>query len=220
MATDILKAIEGFSAENAGNKRHESNIALLARVKKDIERGKDSGTSISPGKREAMQAAQKNMSAETGHSGGEGQKRSNEPAGIPARSEPVADIHADSSEERKMQAGPAPSRGQFQTVAAAPSAASGVQDIRRMAAAKELSRPDTKFPPVKRSGDGNKHSNLPGPEAASEKRIGDVRPPAKAPADKNTGEGFEGTPPFAKQSLSGDGWKGAAMRARQMWAKK
>jgi hypothetical protein len=220
MTPGLLRAIEGFSGANAGKKEHETNIALLQRVKADIERGKASPSST-PGQREAIQAAQKNMPAESGHSGGDGQKTSNEP-GSAHHGDPAVDMHEDSSEERKISgAGPVPSRGQLLSVHSAPAAASGIADIRRMAAEKELSRPDTKFTPIKRSGDGNKESNLPGKAAPNTKRIGDVRSAAKAPGDKNTeGDGFEGVPPFAKESLAKDGWGGAAKKAREMYATK
>jgi hypothetical protein len=209
MATDIIKAIQGFSAENAGKKEHEGNIALLARVKADIERGKGSNTSI--GSREATAAAQRNMPAETGHDGGKGETKTNEPG-----SANPGDRAADVQEESKgpmTSAGPPPSDGHLTSNMTAAAMPGGVVDMRRMAAMKELEKGPTS--------EGNKESNSPGKAMANEKRIGDVKAAAKSPGDKNTeGDGFEGVPPFAKESLGGDGWGKAAQKARQMYAAK
>jgi hypothetical protein len=217
----LLQGIEGFTGENAGKKEHETNVALLARIKSELEKGHGSDKAT-PGMQEAHAAAQRGMPAEQAHSSGDGQAKSNEPGPGLARNEPVVDIHEGSPEERKIQsAGPVPSRGALVTNDSGPAAASGVAEIRKLAAAKEMSRPDSKFPPITKSGDGNKESNLHGDAPANTGRIGNVKAPAKAPPDKNrTGDQFEGTPAFAKESLAGDGFQKAGLKARQMWAKK
>jgi hypothetical protein len=67
------------------------------------------------------------------------------------------------------------------------------------------------------SSEGNKESVAAAPSAPSEGRIGDVSAPVKSPPDRNKGEnGFEGTPPLAKESLQGDGWTRAREKARKM----
>lgn len=82
--------------------------------------------------------------------------------------------------------------------------------IRRIAANNEL---------TKRS-DGNKESVAPAPPAPSnKKRVGDVKAPVEPKTDGNRLVA-EGVPPFAKESLSGDGWTRASAKAREMFAAK
>jgi hypothetical protein len=201
----LLKAIEGYSAEHTGQGEHETNIALLARVKGEIEKGKG-GDTISPGRREAA-SVQKNMPSEEDHDGGEGNKTTNRPGSFPGN-EPPADPQANSSGERTLtNAGPAPSDGHLRSTLTGEVARGGIVDMRRQAAIKGLEDG--------RTSEGNKDSNPPGKAGPNEKRIGDVGTPAKEPADRNTGE-FEGVPPFAKESLSGDGWTRAREKARKM----
>lgn len=64
--------------------------------------------------------------------------------------------------------------------------------------------------------DGNKESvKTPPAMPSDEKRVGDVAAPAKAPADHNPLRP-EPPPPFAKESLAGDGWGRAAQAARKL----
>jgi hypothetical protein len=210
----LLSAIEGYSAEHAGSPQHESNIALLQRVKGEIAKG-HGGDTISPGQREASSAAQKNMPAEENHSGGEGNKTTNAPGSGFPKSEPVADIQADGTgHDVAISGGPEPSDGQVHSNLSGPAAASGkLPDMRRQAALKDLEKGPTS--------EGNKESNPPGKAGANDKRIGDVETNGKEPPDKNKGDdGFEGVPPFAKESLSGDGWTRANAKAKQMYAAK
>ena len=94
-----------------------------------------------------------------------------------------------------------------------PRAPSGVlSDIRRMAILKDLEK--------QRSSGGNAKANSPGSAPSNMKKVGDVKAPAQEPPDKNKGAEFEGTPPFSKESLGGDGWGKAAEHARQMFAEK
>lgn len=206
---DLMRAIEGFSTEHSGSQEHEPAIAMLARVKGEIERGKGNNTAMSPGKREARNAAETRMTGEENHTGGEGNKTTNAPgsAGGPDR---APDIHTESSGEENMTGtGPIPSRGNLVSNLAGPPARSGVVEMRRMAAAKGLESGST-------SG-GNRRSNPPGKADSNEARIGDVKAPAKAPADKNTeGDGFEGKPPFSGEQLRGDGWTKAREKARTL----
>ena len=206
----LLSAIEGYSAENAGSPEHESNIALLQRVGKEIKRGKGNATNDSPGQKEAKAAAQVNMAAEEGHSGGEGNKTTNAPGSF-GGNEDVADPQDGSSGPLKG-AGPVPSDGHLHSNLTGAVARSGVVDIRKEAAIKALES--------EKSSGGNAHSNTPGSAPGNEKRIGDVPSPAKDPADKNTnGDGFEGSPPLAgKDSLKGDGWGRAREKSKQMFA--
>jgi hypothetical protein len=190
---------------------HEEAIALMERAKKEIERGRGLGGEISqsPGMQEAR------MSAEQGHDGGAGNKLSNRPQGDMGNK---PDRPADSAENSKGDQnlsghGPVPSGGNRRSAKPAPHAVSGVlSDIRRQAAIKELEK--------ERSSAGNAISNSPGPAPEGEGKVGDVRPPAKAPPDKNKKAEFEGVPPFAKEGLGGDGWGKAAAKAREMYAAK
>ena len=209
----LLSAIEGYSAEHSGESTHEPNIALLKRVSAELQKG-HGGDKISPGQREASAAAQKNMASEEGHDGGKGNAKTNEPGSF-GDNEDVAEPSANSKGTQNMAtAKVADSGGHLESNLRGPAAKTGVlPDMRRQAALKDLEKGPT-------SG-GNTKSNTPGDAAANEKRIGDVKPAAKAPADKNKGgDGFEGVPPFAKEALSGDGWSKAGAKAKQMFAAK
>jgi hypothetical protein len=212
-APGLLSAIEGYSAEHTGQSEHEPNIALLKRVSAEISKGKG-GDTISPGQREASAAGQKNMPAEEGHSGGEGNKTTNAPGSF-GDNEDVAEPSANSHGTTDMaSAKSAPSSGHLESNLRGPAAKTGVlPDIRRQAALKELES--------EKSSGGNAKSNSPGSAGSNEKRIGDVKPAAKAPGDSNKGgDGFEGVPPFAKEALSGDGWNKARSKAKEMFAAK
>jgi hypothetical protein len=203
----LLQAIEGYSGEHTGQPEHESNIKLLQRVKGEIDKGKGGDTITSPGRKEAMGAAQKNMPSEENHDGGEGNKTTNKPGSF-GGNEDVADPQ-DASKGPMTGAGPAPSDGHLRSNLTGDAARGGIVEMRRMAAAKGLEAGKTS--------EGNKESNPPGKAGGNEKRIGDVKAPAKDPADKNTeGDGFEGVPPFAKETLSGDGWTRAREKARKL----
>jgi len=188
---------------------HEEAIALMERAKQELERGRGMSGSItaSPGEKEAK------MAAEQGHDGGAGNKTSNRPGSAGAPDKP-ADVQENSKGSQNLSGhGPAPSAGNRRSALAGPAAASGVlNDIRRQAALKELEK--------ERSSGGNAHSNTPG-SAEPGKAHGDVKAPAPPPPEANKGApGFEGQPPFTKESLSGDGWGKAALKAKQMYAAK
>ena len=69
-----------------------------------------------------------------------------------------------------------------------------------------------------RSSGGNAHSNTPGSARPGSPK-GEVKAPAPPPAEANkNAPGFEGTPPFSKETLSGDGFSRANAKARQMYA--
>lgn len=205
----LLSAIEGFSAEHAGSAEHEANVKLLQRVASELKRGKASDTASSPGAREAHAAAQTNMAAEEGHSGGEGNKTTNAP-GSARRGEPVANPQENSrGTVNTTRTGPDRSAGNVRSVLAGPAARSGVVDIRRGAAIKALE--------AERSSAGNAHSNAPGHAAGNEARIGDVRPPASAPADRNTNaSSFEGAPNEIGKDVTGDGFARARQLAKKL----
>jgi hypothetical protein len=203
----LLQAIEGYAGEHSGQPEHETNIKLLQRVKGEIDKGKGGDTITSPGRQEAMGAAQKNMPSEEGHDGGEGNRTTNKPGSF-GGNDPAANPQ-DASKGPNTGAGPAPSDGHLRTNLTGDVARGGMKDMRRAAAIKGL-----EAGPVS---EGNRDSNPPGKAGGNEKRIGDVAAPAKDPADKNTnGDGFEGVPPFAKESLMGDGWTKAREKARKL----
>ena len=83
-----------------------------------------------------------------------------------------------------------------------PAAASGATEIRRLAAERAVN-------------DGNKRANLPG-HAPPNTKLKNVSPAKKRKGDKNKAK-VEGTPPFAKQGLSGDGWTKASEKASEMY---
>lgn len=212
-APGLLSAIEGYSAEHSGSKEHEPNIALLKRVAAEIASG-HGGDTISPGQKEASAAAQKNMPAEEGHDGGKGSVKTNEP-GSARQGDAVAEPSSNSRGTQNMaNAEVKDTDGHVTSNFPGPAARTGVlPDMRRQAALKELEKGPT-------SG-GNNRSNPEQPFPPASKRIGDVETGGKSPADKNKGgDGFEGVPPFAKESLSGDGWSRANAKAKQMYAAK
>ncbi len=101
----------------------------------------------------------------------------------------------------------------------------GEASIRRVAAERELSRPDTKFHHTseKNKPGGQKESVAPAPPARKGTHIGNVQAPEitntqkhgeAASAMKGAQTQPEATPPYAKQDLAGDGWKGAESRMK------
>lgn len=214
----LLKAIEGFSGENAGKKEHEGTIGLLARVKADIERGTASRID-SPGRREAAGAAQRNIPSESQHSSGDGQARSNEP-GSANQGDPTPDPWGkDGRDDRLTGAAAVPSKGNT-TTNASTSFPRGIADIRRIAAEKEASRPDSKIKDLEGKPGGNNDSNAKGAPAEKSDRIGNVSPLKSEPSDANTQKTTpEARPPFTGESLQGDGWGKAASEAKKRLAK-
>jgi hypothetical protein len=200
----LLAAIAGYRGEHSGSKEHESIIEQLSRIEGEVKGGK-AVPQDSPGRKEATAAAQREMGAERGHSGGGGQRDSNDPAPAAAHGEtPPNPAPSNGAPEDKLTgAASVPSRGNAVSAKGAPSWPSGANTIRGLAAERALS-------------DGNKDSNLPGSAPPNSARVGDVSPPAKEPTDKNTKPGSEATPPFAKESLAGDGWGRARAGAKKL----
>ena len=184
----------------------ESPTDLIRRALAEIEKGKASepvGQTF--GAKEAV------LAAEHGHDGGKGAVKTNEPgsAGAPEKApNPQEDSKGN---ENITGTGPVPSAGNRRSALPGPPAQSGVVDIRRMAAMKELES--------EKSSGGNKFSNTPGKEMPPSERVGNVQAPAGEPPDRNKAL-VEGVPPFSKESLSGDGWGKAAAKAKQMFAAK
>lgn len=188
---------------------HETAIDLLRRAHAELMRGRgESGEeNFTPGKGEAR------MAAEQAHSGGHGNVKSAEPQGMGknAPDDRVPDIQEGSEPTVLKGTGPVPSRGHEYSALAGPAARSGeLGDIRRQAALKELEK--------ERSSEGNKESVARAPEPHGEGRVGEVKAPAKAPADENKKAEFEGVPPFAKEPLGGDGWGKARVKVKEMYA--
>lgn len=216
----LLKAIEGFTGENAGNREHESSIELLKRVAADIQRGKGAAPD-SPGRREALGAAQRNMAAESSHSAGDGQKGSNEPGSAhDADPAPNPNPSHGGPDEKMWGAGPVPSHGNRMTVASVPFPG-GVAEIRRIAAEKEAARPDSKISALEGRADGNNQSLAKAPAAEPSGRIGDVAPLKGVPSDRDMQKGKpESSPPYAKESVSGSAFGRAAEEAKRRLAAK
>jgi len=206
----LLRAIGDFNAEHGSDKEHETTVELLKRVEGDV--GKRGGKALqppSPGAREAQGAAERSMPAEVNHDGGGGNTRSNRPgsADIP---DPAVNMHDKSEPSVLHGTGPVPSGGNLVSNLSAEEMPKGIVDIRRMAALKELEKGP--------SSEGNAESVTPAPAPARGARVGDVKAPAKPPADTNKGAAFEGVPPFTKEPLAGDGWTRARQKAKEMFA--
>jgi hypothetical protein len=226
-ASALLSAIEGFRGETAGSKQHEDMNATLARVVDEIHKG-SAALQDSPGKREARSAASREMPAEIGHDGGSGGPTSNKPgsAGSGQAARNIAPSNG-APDDKLSGAAAVHSRGNRVSVGSAPfPPAPG--EIRRAAANKEASRPDTKYREDHEAGDGNRDSVASAPAAEKEGRIGDVAPPARPENDmQREAEGAmassdtqpENRPPYSQESLKGDGWSEARAKAKKVMAK-
>jgi hypothetical protein len=226
-APGLLKAIEGFAGETAGSKEHEGINETLRRVTEEIHKG-SAPPQDSPGRREAKAAgAQREMDAEPGHDGGDGNATSNRKGPAAEVADRPPDMHGKDGRSDKLSDA-APPLSRVQAISAKPSPfPSSPNEIRRLAANKEASRPDSKYSSLEGKGDGNEKSVKPGPPAGNEKRIGDVRAPApdqgddqkeaeRASASSSTQP--EPRPPFAQQQLKGDEWKEASNKAKKVLA--
>lgn len=219
----LLAAIEGFKGEHAGNQAHESIMQQLDRVVSDVHKG-SAAPQDSPGRQEAKDAAhsafQRNHPSEQGHSGGDGQTRSNEP-GPPARhghddEHPVI-FGGDGRNDHMKDTTVTHTAGNAIANLKGSGFAAGGSEIRRIAAEKERSRPDGKMTDQQHRGDNNRQSvpSAPTPPAAS--RVGDA--PAPSPVASSAaqrgpvpGEPMEPNPPTVPQQ--GDPFKQAASQAR------
>jgi hypothetical protein len=88
------------------------------------------------------------------------------------------------------------------------SAPAELMEARRLAVARGVER----RPPS----DGNAHPNEPSHVPPNTKRVGDVKAPVKSKVEGNK-QAVEGTPPFAKETISKDGWTKASAKAKQMF---
>lgn len=189
----LLKAIEGYTGEHQGSKRHEPIVSQLKKVVSDIHRGSEPAGESSPGKQAANSAAAKSfqdeMGAEVNHSGGRGNRVSNEPgkAGAP---DPLADIAGpDGRDDRMTGVAAVRSSGNRESTLPSSGLAPGSAEIRRIAAERELARKDTHMNPSPHEPDDNNKKNMPPGEGYPlGRRIGD----APAPAATATGREPEG----------------------------
>jgi hypothetical protein len=235
-APALLKAIEGFRGETAGQKEHEDINSHLSRVAEEIQRG-HSTPQDSPGRREAQGAAQaafqRNHPSEAAHSGGDGQRRSNEPGSAHPADQPPGPVseRQGSGSDKLKGAEPVPSHDNVHSAAPSTGFTGGEAEIRRAAAERELSRPDTKFASVaeKNRPGGQKESVAPAPPARESGRLGEVsapgitntqRPGEAERVGKESATQPEGRPPFAGESLLGDGWTKAAAKTKAKLALK
>lgn len=218
----LLKAIEGFSGATAGQKQHESTNELLARVRGEIGKGKGAAPD-SPGRREALGAAQRNHPSEAAHSAGDGQVRSVAPDSGPHEPDEaphVWDGHPGTHE--KLSATEAV-RSAGNTRSALPSGGypAGIADLRRIAADKEAARPDSKLSKVDGRQEGNRESVAPAPPAPASGRIGQVEK-ASVPTDRGmqANRMAEGKVPVAQEPLAKNvpGFRGAEEAARKKLA--
>lgn len=234
----LRDAIEGYKGETAGTPGHEDVHALLDRAASEAERG-HSTPQDSPGRREASSAAseayQRNHPSEEGHSGGEGNTRPNAPGSAhPADQPPDIGRDGANTADKLKGSGPVPSHDNLHSVASATGFSGGDASIRRIAAERELSRPDSKFKAKEGKAGGNKESVDKAPPADRGDRIGDVSAPpitntqkrgeaakAGATADNDADDPYgAGTPPYAKESLAGDGFSRAAAKTKARLAMK
>ncbi len=176
---ELLRAIEGFTKEHKGSPKHEPMIDQLKRVTGEIAKG-SSGGEDSPGRLAAASAAgtavRDTMSSEATQPKGDGQKRSNEPghAGAP---DPLADIAGpDGRDDHLTGAAAVNSGGARRSNLPSTGLAPGTMEIRRIAAERERSRPDTHMTPgAHKPGDNNKKSNQPGDGYPPAGRIGNAK---------------------------------------------
>jgi hypothetical protein len=172
---DLLTAIEGYTKEHKGSKTHEPMIDQLGRVHDEIANHKGGGPA-SPGSLAAKEVGEQAMSGESSQSPGDGQKRSNEPghAGAP---DPLADIAGpDGRDDRMKGVAAVPSGGIRSSNQPSSGMAPGTMEIRRIAADREKSRPDSKLKPGPTGGkDDNKDSNPHGDGYPAAARIGDAQ---------------------------------------------
>lgn len=189
----LLKAIEGYTGEHQGSKRHEPIVSQLKKVVSDIHRGSEPAGESSPGSQAASSAAAKSfqdkMGAEVNHSGGRGNRITNEPgkAGAP---DPLADIAGpDGRDDHLTGVAAVHSAGNRKSVLPSSGLAPGTSEIRRIAAERELSRKDTHMKPgAHKPGDDNKKSMPAGEGFPPASRIGD----SPAPGAVATGTEPEG----------------------------
>jgi hypothetical protein len=160
----LLSAIEGFHREHGSSPEHEPASQLLDRVMGEL---RGAGPPPSPGAQAAHMAA---MASEHGHSGGDGQAKSNEPGGEAKITEPAVDIHeAPNTSDRMRGTGPAPSRGN--AISAMPGGyGGGAGALRRIAA--EGARRDNRFKPITKAGENNREANPKGEGYPAPSRVG------------------------------------------------
>jgi hypothetical protein len=174
-APGLLKAIEGFKGETAGSKEHEDINAHLARVSDEIQRG-HSTPQDSPGRKEAAQAAQRafqrNFPEDTRKVGDD--NRGSVPPGSAREGErpaqPISERAGGGSD--KISEGPIKSANNLHSAKPSSGFSGGDAEIRRMAAARELSRPDDKMHHTEGKPGGNRESVGKAPKAPPAKRIG------------------------------------------------
>ena len=214
-------AIKAYVNEHGGAGDHQPMAEQLTKVIAEIH-GKHTGGDVSPGKQRAIDAAKNAMPAEKGHSPGAGNTESNLPgkADLPDK---VADIAGPNGRDDRMHdVAAVPSGGAIVSVRPAGAPGPGTMDIRRIAAAREASRPDSKMKADTKTGDDNTRSNPAGPAAPSSGLTGDVKMPA--PVGGSDTEAIKAgaaamkpdeTPP-ARVGQPDDPWAAAAMKAKQM----
>jgi hypothetical protein len=235
-APALLKAIEGFRGETAGSREHEGINAHLSRVAEEVKRG-HSTPQDSPGRREAQGVAQaafqRNHPSEQGHSAGDGQVRSNEPGSAHPADQPPGPVseRQGSGSDKLRGAEPPPSHDNVHSAAPSTGFTGAEAEIRRAAAERELSRPDTKIHATaeKNRPGGQRESVAPAPPARKSGRLGEVsapeiantqRPGEAERAGKESATQPESRPPFIGESLLGDGWSKAAAKTKAKLAMK
>lgn len=222
---NLLKAIEGYSGAVAGSKEHEPIVSQLERIKEEALKGHSSAPP-SPGQLAAQGAYQVDHPSEENHAPGQGNTRANAPAPPARRNERAPDVISEPNTADKITgAAPPESGGMTRSALPAHGFSGGEAQIRRVAAERELSRPDTKMRATaeKNKPGGQKESVAPAPPAPKGPRIGNVHAPEitntqrhgeAAKAGREAQKQPEATPPYAKQGLGGDGWKGAEARMK------
>lgn len=174
-APALLKAIEGFRGETAGSKEHEDINTHLSRVAEEVKRG-HSTPQDSPGRREARGAAeaafQRNHSEDT-HTVGDDNRGAN-PASSAREGErpalPVSGREGGGSD--KIVEGPVKTAGNLHSNLSSSGFSGPDSEIRRIAAERELSRPDAKIRDTEGKPGGNRESVGKAPEAPLVKRVG------------------------------------------------
>lgn len=217
------KAISAYVSEHGSNGQHKPMAEQLTKAMAEIH-GHGS-SEVSPGKQRAIDASKNAMASEAGHSPGAGNTESNLPgkAGLPDK---VADIAGPNGRDDRMHdVAAVPSGGALVAVKPPGSAGPGTMDIRRIAAAREASRPDSKMKADNKAPDDNTR-NPKGDSEPNSGLTGDVKMPAPTGGSQSNAvqAASDATkPPEAPGARVGqpdDPWAKAAEAAKQMLAGK
>lgn len=220
----LLKAMQGFIDEHGSSPQHKPIAEQLAKMKSEIDGTQ--GGKTSPGKDAVEKAIKHGMPAETGHDGGDGNIKSQDP-GEAHPPDKLADIAgpSGSKDDRLTGVAAVPSGGNVHSQHPSSGLAPGTLEMRRIVADREGSRPDSRMKVDPKPGEDNKQSQPAGPPAPPASRIGDVKtPPAtdtgrQAEAERAARDsGDQPEEPPVRTTQQNDPFAAAKQKARKMLA--